>query len=275
MKKIPSKRSILILVFLIGLSFVFYSRFIEPKLIEVNRVTLSFASLPKSLNGVKIVQFSDLHLGNDFSLEKLEKIAAAINALKPDLIFFTGDLMDEPNKYKKIHLIADILKLTKAPLGKFAVYGNHDHGGYGTENYRKIMSQANFHVLQNSFISITSSHISHFTIAGIDDLMLGKPDFSKTFNGISKNDFTILLSHMPDFIEKAPNDKVNFQVSGHSHGGQINLPLYGPINKKNPYSQGLYEKNGIKLYVNRGLGTTRLPFRFFSLPELTLFTLTQ
>ncbi|MFY4773540.1 metallophosphoesterase [Metabacillus sp. RGM 3146] len=275
MKKIPWKMKVLVLFFLFGLSLFFYSRFVEPKLIEVNRLTLKFANLPKSVNGVKILQFSDLHLGKDFSLAKLKKVVAKINELKPDLILFTGDLMDEPNKYKEIHLIADILKQAKAPLGKFAVYGNHDHGGYGTENYQKIMSLANFHVLQNCSIQINSHHISRLTIAGIDDLMLGQPDYHKTLNGLRKNDFTILLSHEPDAIEKAAGYKVDFQVSGHSHGGQIRLPFYGSINKPALYTQGLYEKKGTKLYVNRGLGTTRLPFRFFSLPEITLFTLAK
>jgi len=266
---------------LIGFSYggYFYSRYLEPHRLEINQVTIKHKNIPKSFHGCKIVQFSDTHLGFQYNLEQLKKHIATINNLQPDIIFFTGDLMDKPNQYPFKKELCNTLQQLNAPYGKFAVYGNHDHGGYGTEIYLQMMKEANFYVLRNQTASVELEDGNKIYIAGIDDAMLGKPDIPRTLKGIPTNAFSILLSHAPDMADAASAIGADIQLSGHSHGGQVKLPFYGPLVTP-PYGrryiegQYLINKNApLFLYVNRGLGTTRLPFRFLSVPEITVFFL--
>jgi uncharacterized protein len=256
-----------------------YANRIEPSLLDVKKLQMKHALIPKSFDGIKIVQFSDTHLGFQYNLNQLRRLVDKINGISPDIILFTGDLMDEPNKYVERDLIAPILKKLNAPLGKYCIYGNHDHGGYGSDLYKRIMHTANFTLLLNEAKPIHLKNNGTIYLVGIDDAMLGRPDIGFAMEKVPDNVFSILLSHAPDLADAASHFKVNWQLSGHSHGGQVKIPFVGalvipPFAKK--YPEGLYsigEVDPLLLYVNRGLGTTRLPFRFLAKPELTIFTL--
>lgn len=256
-----------------------YANRIEPALLDIHKQQMMHPLIPKSFDGIKIVQFSDTHLGFQYNLTQFKKLVKKINDLQPDLIFFTGDLMDEPNKYTKINQIVPILKELKAPLGKYCIFGNHDHGGYGSELYRNIMETAHFTILLNEAKPIKLKDGSSIYLLGIDDAMLGKPDVALALKNTPINRFKILLSHAPDLAETASQYPIQWQLSGHSHGGQVKIPFVGalvtpPFAQK--YPEGLYtlgKNNSLSLYVNRGIGTTRLPFRFMAIPELTVFTL--
>ncbi len=263
-----------------GLGY-YYARYIEPKLLTTAYHTISSPLIPKSFNGVKIVQFSDLHLGYNYTLEQLEVLINKINTEQPDLVFFTGDLMDDQRTYTRTNEIAPVLKRVQAPLGKFAIYGNHDHGGYGTEVYEQIMTEAGYEILLNSGKTIKLVDGSQIAVLGIDDLMLGKPQIEKTIQLAKQNIYTILLLHEPDIAPRIAAYPVNLQLSGHSHGGQVQIPFIGPVITPplaEKYVEGFYKLNGksgneLLVYVNRGIGTTRVPFRFLARPELTVFTL--
>lgn len=197
-----------------------------------------------------------------------------------DIIFFTGDLMDEPNKYSEQGAIPPLLKRLNAPFGKFAIYGNHDHGGYGTDIYKSIMNESGFTLLQNEFNRITLLDGSQIYVLGLDDAMLGKPDLTALIPEIPAESYKILLCHEPDLADNVLVHGVQLQLSGHSHGGQIKIPFLGPLVTpplSEKYHEGFYkienELNQLTLYVNRGIGTTRLPFRFHSKPEVTVFHL--
>ncbi|MGE8206707.1 metallophosphoesterase [Heyndrickxia sp. NPDC080065] len=263
----------------IGSGGYIYSRYIEPKRLEIKTLTVENKKVPPSFDQFTIVQFSDTHLGFQYTLDQLEQHVQKINSFNPDIIFFTGDLMDEPNQYPDINKIPPILNNLKAPYGKYAVYGNHDHGGYGTNIYSKTMKESGFTVLRNQMTPIYHPDGSAIYLAGIDDAMLGKPNLTQALRNIPKNSYNILLSHAPDLADIASFEGVDFQLSGHSHGGQIQIPFYGalitpPYGKK--YIEGEYfikKNNPLVLYVNRGLGTTRLPFRFLAVPEITVIKL--
>lgn len=263
-----------------GTGGYYYAREIEPKLLDINRHAIAHSHIPKSFDQFKMIQFSDTHLGFQYTLKQLEKLIDRINSLNPDIIFFTGDLMDEPNKYKNSEQIIPILLKLNAPFGKFAVYGNHDHGGYGTDIYMNIMNKSGFILLQNDSHEIQLLDHSRIHIIGLDDAMLGKPDLTKAMDGIPLDTYKILLAHEPDLAEMGVGQGIHLQLSGHSHGGQVKIPFFGALITP-PYSElyyeGFYElgssQEPMTLYVNRGLGTTRLPFRFLSKPELTVFTL--
>jgi uncharacterized protein len=259
----------------------YYAREIEPKLLTIKKHTISHSKIPVGFNGFKILQFSDTHIGFQYDLNQLKELVNKINSLTPDMILFTGDLMDTPNQYAEINSLAPILKNLHAPFGSFAIYGNHDHGGYGSDLYRNVMKDAGFTLLLNEARQVSLLTKESLYIAGIDDAMLGMPDIQSTLESIPEGEFTILLSHAPDLADQAADlGNIQLQLSGHSHGGQIQLPLFGAIIKP-PFAKNYYEgfyqigptNDPLTLYVNRGLGTTRLPFRFLSPPEITLFTL--
>ncbi|MDR7076470.1 putative MPP superfamily phosphohydrolase [Neobacillus niacini] len=263
----------------LGSGGYFYSNRIEPSLLEINKLDIKHSLIPSSFNGVKIVQFSDTHLGFHYNVNQLKNLVKKINQIQPDLIFFTGDLLDEPNKYDEINKIPPILQQLKAPMGKYCIYGNHDHGGYGSEIYRNLMEISNFTVLLNESHLIKQKDGRYISLLGIDDHMLGKPDLAQAMKQVPESSFKLLLSHAPDVADEASTYQIHWQLSGHSHGGQVKIPFIGalviPPYAQN-YPEGYYsigETNPLSLYVNRGIGTTRLPFRFMAKPELTVYTL--
>ncbi len=253
-----------------------YAEFIEPKWTDIIHHTISDPLIPKGFSGITIAQFSDTHLGFQYSLDDLKKTIDLLNETIPEIVIFTGDLMDKPNEYSQAEDTIKILKEIKAPLGKFAVFGNHDHGGNGTSFYQDIMEKSGFTLLKNKNIAIPLGNGDVIHIAGIDEPMLGTPDWKDTMHAIPADGFNILLSHAPDLADRTREYPISLQLSGHSHGGQIQIPLLGPFITPpfaQKYTEGLYEIGSMMLYVNRGLGTTRLPLRFLSRPELTYFTL--
>ncbi|MFC0296818.1 metallophosphoesterase [Geobacillus jurassicus] len=252
-----------------------YTLWIEPAELTVTHHTLSHPLIPKSFAGVKLLQFSDLHLGHYYGLERFYRVIGRINELGPDLVVFTGDLLHEANRYPHTETVAEALAGIRAPLGKFSIYGNHDHGGYGTNIYRRLMERAGFRVLVNEHVLVRRGHDA-IAIAGSDDMMLGQPDWSKMTRGIPPATYTIALVHEPDGALETRRFSIHVQLSGHSHGGQIQLPFIGPLITpplSERYYEGFYHVGGLLLYVNRGLGTTRVPLRFLAPPELTVFSL--
>ncbi len=256
-----------------------YAHQIEPSLLDIQQQHMKHPLIPKSFEGIKIIQFSDTHLGFQYTLSQFQKLVVKINALNPDIILFTGDLMDEPNKYSEMNKLVPLLEKLHAPLGKYCIYGNHDHGGYGSEIYRNIMETTNFTVLLNKSIPIKLKDGSSIYLLGIDDAMLGNPDLPLALKNVPNNHFTLLLSHAPDLADSAAQYPIHWQISGHSHGGQVKIPFIGALIKPpfaQKYPEGLYtigDQKQLTLYVNRGIGTTRLPFRFMAKPELTIFTI--
>jgi uncharacterized protein len=262
-----------------GYGGYFYAHQIEPRLLKVNSHVIRHVDIPKAFEGFKIVQFSDTHLGFQYDLKQFNKLISHINSLEPDVIFFTGDLMDAPNQYPYSEQIVPLLKNLQAPFGKYAIYGNHDHGGYGSNIYKNIMDESDFKLLLNDSDRIQLADGSIY-ILGIDDAMLGRPNIESSIKKVPEKQYKILLSHAPDLADQAAELGIQLQLSGHSHGGQIQIPFIGalitpPYAKK--YHEGFYDIQitdfPLTLYVNRGIGTTRLPFRFLSKPELTVFTL--
>ncbi|MEW9501496.1 metallophosphoesterase [Jeotgalibacillus marinus] len=261
----------------LGVGGYSYARFIEPSQITLTEITYASTRLPMGFDGLTIAQFSDTHIGFQYTEKQLEKHIKKIQSCQPDMIIFTGDLLDKPNQYKKFPSLVASLSDLDAPLGKYAVYGNHDHGACGTDIYADIMTQSGFTLLRNEAISVPRND-DKIIISGVDDPSLGQPDFKPIEKAVGSESFHILLSHAPDLADIAST--FDLQLSGHSHGGQIQLPLFGPLivpPYAEKYIEGRYDvpihNRDATIYVNRGLGTTRLPFRLLSIPEITLFTL--
>lgn len=262
---------------LASLTGYFYARYIEPVRLSITEIPVYSNKLPSSFNGMKIAQFNDTHIGFNYSLDQLKKHISVIQSYSPDLIIFTGDLLHQPNQFQKKSEVISLLALLEAPLGKFAVYGNHDHGGFGTTIYSTIMKNAGFTVLQNESAVIQLGG-DHIYLSGIDEPMLGTPSLTKIEHTAKKDSFHIFLSHVPDLAVQIKD--FDLFLSGHSHGGQIRLPIIGPLVLPpfaNHYNSGEYARgfgdHVSIIYVNRGLGTTGVPLRFMAIPEITFFSL--
>ncbi|HLR80357.1 MAG TPA: metallophosphoesterase [Bacillota bacterium] len=264
---------------IIGLSSgtYYYAREMEPSMLNVQTKTISSTKLPKTFNNFKIIHFTDTHIGFHYTLEQFRQLVSKINEYKPDLIVFTGDLVDNPKKYVWNDTIIEQLRSLSATQGKFWVYGNHDHGGYGTDVVKRVMDRANFQLLKNEHTTIDLNN-DRIVIAGVDDAILGKPNLTTALKNANPDLFTILLAHEPDFVEETIHFPVDVQLSGHSHGGQVRFPFIGHLytpRYAEKYVQGKYTfKNGaLTLHVSNGIGTTRLPYRFLCKPEIHVFTL--
>ncbi|OAB45582.1 metallophosphoesterase [Paenibacillus antarcticus] len=260
----------------------FYATEIEPKALSVTRIEIENKYVQKSFDGKTIIQFSDTHLGPDYSVDQLQSLVDRMNILKPDMVVFTGDLFDNYAEYgsENRKLAQKVLAKIEAPLGKYAVYGNHDRGGGGSRVYKEYMEEAGFMVLVNEVHTITSANGERLTITGLDDFLLGRPMIESTLQSLRPQDFNLLLVHQPDVSDRFTDYPVDLQLSGHSHGGQVRIPFLKPLittSLGNKYIEGLYSLEGkirpLTLYVNRGIGTTRLPIRLFEKPELTVIRL--
>ncbi|WP_070000247.1 metallophosphoesterase [Cellulosilyticum sp. I15G10I2] len=264
---------------LIGLCIFVYARYIEPELLIIHEEVIISETLSSDRKALKIAQFSDTHLGEDYTLNNLKKTVVKINENTPDIIVFTGDLIDNNKEYEDAEAIIRELTALKAKLAKVAVYGNHDHGGNGTRRYKQIMERSGFILLDNSSYIIDLGNNQKINIMGIDDLLLGSPDIKKATQNINKAHYNVFISHAPDIADEVKAYPIDLQLSGHSHGGQVTIPFIGspltpPYAKK--YIKGMYEIEGntrMRLYVNSGLGTSQLKYRFLNIPEITVFKL--
>ncbi|MBD0383107.1 metallophosphoesterase [Paenibacillus sedimenti] len=254
-----------------------YSTFLEPRWYDLTRVIIPFERLPSAFHGIRIVHISDIHMGHYFELSDLETVINLIRQEKPDLICFTGDLFDakitvDPKQ------ISSLLATLEAPLGKWSVLGNHDRLA-GNLKIAALLQNGGFRTLFNDHQVIRSGGQA-IQIAGVEDMLTGEPDLAKTLYGANAGIFTLLLSHCANFADIAAGYAIDLQLSGHSHGGQIRLPLFGAVVTPplgNKYVMGLHSVPGSKLqvYTTRGVGTTLFPFRFLCRPEITVLTLEQ
>lgn len=242
---------------------------------QVKEVRLTIPRLPSSFKGWKMVQFSDVHFGFHYGVEDFRHVINIINDQNPDIIILTGDLIETGFPYPEQAL--PLLKELKARRGgKWAVMGNHDF--FPVNSVPSLLRDSDFIFLQNGRGHIEVNQ-ERLYIAGLDDALNGVPDMERTFAGLSEEDCVMLLVHEPDvadWVSKYP--VVCAQFSGHSHGGQVRLPWFGPVISQNYaklFVDGLYHVGNrqMPLYVNRGIGTTQMPVRLYCRPEITLFHL--
>ncbi|MGL5414649.1 MAG: metallophosphoesterase [Clostridium sp.] len=267
---------VVILILVIIVILIVYITVIERKLVVAKEYKIEINNSDE--NKIKIVQFTDTQLGEYYSIKDFKKAVNKINNLKPDIVIFTGDLIDNFSKYEDREKVSEVLEGIRANIGKYAVYGNHDYGGGAIRNYKTIMENGGFILLRNSneIIEYKGKKINIF---GCDDALFGKYNVEETIRGIEENNINILAVHEPDISEKFKEYPIDLILSGHSHGGQIYLPFIGPLKKNilsKKYNRGMYElenKKNTKLYVNTGLGNTKIPFRFLTIPEVVAFNI--
>jgi len=265
--------SVLSVFTLLIIALPFYAWKVEPFLVHVNHVELGKKNERTPLN---VVQISDLQVSEYYETNRLDKVIEKVNAQKPDILLFTGDLFDNYSKYPEQRApMIEKLKAFKANIGKYAVWGNHDYGGGAVRVYEDVMSAGGFTVLRNQGETLTLSDGRQVFLGGLDDSLLGNPSVSDTLAYRQNYDYAIIMTHEPDVADAFIGTDTQLVLAGHSHGGQVWIPFY-PIKNvlAEKYTRGLYQLDAItQLYVNTGIGTTSIHARFGVIPEVTQFTI--
>lgn len=260
---------------------------------QVNRVNLNFPELPKAFEGLKVIQISDIHSGSFNNRKAVERGVEMILAEKPDLILFTGDLVN--NLASEMDDYIDVFRKLTAPMGVYSVLGNHDYGEYvnwesaqqkqeNLEKLKQVHAQMGWRLLMNEHVAFEKNG-QEIALIGIENWSAKARfpkygDLAKAYAGAEKYPFKILMSHDPshwkaEICEKYRN--INLTLSGHTHGMQFGVEIPGfkwsPVKYFYPEWAELYENGQQKLYVNRGFGFIGYPGRVGILPEVTVFSL--
>lgn len=281
--KILIKTFIVLLLIMVGT--ILYSRYIATSGLVTNEIVINDNNIPTSYDGLKIVHFSDLHYTRIITKERVNDIVKEINLINPDIVFFTGDLVDtdkiltEDDKKFLIESLSNI----NSTYGKYAIYGNHDIAN-NSEDIVDIYNKGNFKLLDNSYDIIYSKNNDKLFIGGLNSVSHELEDIDKVMSYYNSNDsantYNIILLHEPDYADNIVNsyDNIDLILAGHSHGGQIRLPIIGALyTPKNghKYVKGYYDLNGTSLYVTSGIGVSRYNFRLFNKPEINFYRLNK
>jgi uncharacterized protein len=259
-------------------AFVAYS-FSESYRLEVKDYTYAGPDVPAAFDGTRIVLLADVHRSFYFSQERVGRLVDRVEGLHPDLIVLGGDYVYGSKDYEQSAFAA--LGRLRAPLGVYAVLGNHDYahpGGGVNDPGRAIqaITGANITLLDNSGVWIEKSGRS-FRLAGVSDLQQGRPDAAPGLSGTMPGDLVVLASHEPDFAEKLQPGAVDLVLSGHTHGGQATFfGLWAPIvgsKYSQKYRTGLVNNGTTTVVVSNGIGTIFPPLRFFAPPQIVVVTL--
>lgn len=262
-----------------------YSGELERHWIEVTRHDVALRGLHAGLNGLRIAQLSDIHMDEYTEPFFLRQVVEQVNAAAPDVVLVTGDFVSEGPSSRRYALraaskCARILGGLKCRQ-TYAVLGNHDVV-VDARAVTAALAAKGITVLKNAYLPLDRNG-GRMWLAGIDDPVMGKPDVESAVPSSIRNlpnQPVILMCHAPDYADKVlqhPAGKaIDLMISGHTHGGQIRLPLVGALElpelgKK--YVEGWFRLGDMRLYVNRGIGTVGLPFRLDCPPEITVMTL--
>ena len=260
---------------LLGVGGLIYARGVEPRLVEVNPVTLTLPRLAPEFDGYRVVQIGDLHLDDWTKPERLTQIVEKVNGQRPDLIAITGDFASYSAEQLDARRLVGALRALRAEDGCVAILGNHDYLT-DVDLVRRCIREGGVTELINGVRTLRRGDAT-LHVAGIDDVMEGRSRLDLVLQRLPEPGAAILLAHEPDFADvSAATGRFDLQLSGHSHGGQIGVPLLRrlvlpPFSQR--YTSGLHEVGGMLQYTNRGLGFVHLRARFLCRPEITVFTL--
>lgn len=242
--------------------------------IEITKHNIKVSGLGRKFDGYKVLQLSDIHLGSWMGEEKLQEIVDLTNEQKPDIILITGDfvsyfLVDIPESMQII------MRKLNAKDGVYAVLGNHDYWE-NTGQIIKDIKKSGINLLTNDVAEIKRGK-EKLIVAGVDDILDGKPDLKKVLDKLNDDSPAIIMCHEPDYaIEVTKTKRFFLQLSGHSHGGVITIPGLPTIKGRmfKHFHRGMYDVDGMKLYVNRGVGSHIFRLRINCKPEISIFKLT-
>jgi len=251
---------------------------IEPASLHNATYRLELPRWPSTCRGLRVAVLADLHTGSPFNgLDKLDEIVALTQKAKPDLVLLAGDYVIDGVKGGRFvpprEIAARLARLT-APLGTYAVLGNHDWWN-GAGKVRTAFTGAGIPVLDDRAVPLAKG-ACRFWLVGFADLWEGNPDVRRALREVPPGATVLAFTHNPDIFPAVPA-KVALTVAGHTHGGQVRVPFYGPIitpsRHGRRYARGHIIENGRHLFVSPGLGTSILPVRFLVPPEVSVLRL--
>lgn len=276
-KRKKLKKLLLTLLLIIIIGFLAWGKFLEVNIIVANDNTITNSNIPESFNNTKIIHFSDILYQSNYNEQRLTKLVNKINSYKPDIVIFTGDLINSNYKIneKDMTLLTQKLSKIESKLGKYAVIGDND---YNNENYNTIMYDSDFKILKNNYDTIYNKDNNPILIYGLDSTTKGSPKIStlnkKSLNNIS---YKIIAMHEGDYISEFINDyDVDLVLAGHSLNGQVRFsklkPMYLPKGAKEYYNNN-YKVNNTDIFISNGLGNFKYDFRLFNTPSINIYRL--
>lgn len=267
---------LLCLTVILCLMLTGYARYIEPDLLRIKSLKIDTA---KDIRPCKVVFFTDTHFGKYYDVSHVETIVKKINQTNADVVVFGGDLLDNFARDREdidLEYLKNQLGKIEAKAGKYAVWGNHDYGGGAVRIYEELLTSCGFQVLDDESLVLEDYGIK---LIGYDDYLMGWTDPS--LYTIKSELFNIIVAHEPIISQFIENKSDNFLLSGHTHGGQVNIPfLTAKLLPKGSgqFVKGFYTKEEIgtavslNMYTSSGVGMTRYPFRFLNVPEIVEIT---
>lgn len=258
-------------IFLLAWAFV-----IEPNRLVINQQSVLLGAQTEK-RPIRIAAIGDIHAGSPFiNSGKIKRLVELTNSQQPDLIVLLGDYMVQETFYQsriEPEVTASILKGLHAPLGVFAVLGNHD-SWYDGDRVLRAFEAAGIEVLNNEVRELRHDDRS-FWLIGVADAWTNLHDLSGTIKQVPEDASIILLTHHPDILPQIPN-RVQLTLAAHTHGGQVKIPFWGtpivPSDFGQRYAAGTIRENGKTMYVTTGVGTSILPVRFRVPPEIVVLT---
>ena len=257
---------------------IIYARYVGTMGFITKEYTIYNKDIPSSYDGLKIVHFSDIHYNRAITSKKIDDIVSEINLINPDIVVFTGDLIDKDVSLtdSDFKFLANAFSKISAKYGKYAVLGNHDYNE--KDKVIQVFNDSDFKYLENSYDIIYNQYSDKIFIGGIGNVSYNLDNVDKTmeyFN--SNNDITyrIMLTHEPDISDTVvDNYNVSLILGGHSHNGQVRIPGIGAVytpNGAKKYYDEYYDLNGTPLYISSGIGVSMLNYRLFNKPSINFY----
>ena len=273
----------LFILLLIILLLLIYCRYEGTRGLITKEYKIETNSIPSSFDGLKVLHFSDLHYLRVVDDNMLKKVVEEINLINPDIVIFTGDLIDKDfniNDKQKQQLIT-LLKSINSKYGKYSIIGNHDYIK-DKEEIETIYNESNFILLQNTYDIIYNSENEKIFLGGLDTYSYDKADIDKVMDYFENNDnidYKIILVHEPDYIDTITSKyDIDLVLAGHSHNGQINIPFVKnfilPYGSKKHY-ENYYNVDNTPLYISSGIGESRINLRFLNKPSINFYRINK
>ena len=270
---------ILFIILLISLLFL-YAKYVGIKGLIVKEYRIESNILTSNFSGIKIVHFSDLIYKSTVDKNDVKELISRINELKPDIVVFTGDLVNKNKKYKNedIEFLEEQLLNIEATIGKYAIYGDAD---YSFEDYKTIMEKAKFNILNNSYDEIFYKNNDSMFIVGLPSSSKEEVKFEESFSFYKKEEkrkYIMVLAHDGKTIKLLDDTtyEVDLILGGHSLNGSVVVPYYGGVfldDLADKYYQEHYSKGITDIYISSGIGTNKYPYRIFNKPSINLYRL--
>lgn len=251
-----------------------YPVLVETHLLHINHYNIPVSNLPHSFHGFKIVHITDIHFGPLVSLNFVRNVIHKANAIPADMIVCTGDYVHEKHSKTHIDTVWPVLSQLKAQYGVYSVLGNHDHwADFEQSQYWLERTGQN---LRHKSVKISKDG-EDLWLAGAGDHFEDSLGIDKALKNVPPDNCKIVLAHNPDSADQMFRSTVDLFISGHTHGGQVNIPFVGPlilpVANKN-YSSGYIQSEKFGVFISRGIGWAIIPVRFNCFPEIAVLNLT-